>query len=1046
MNFGEILKKGFDKVANTSLLDFSPIGKVADTVAKSTKNTIDDKVVSTVKQYTTPKAISSGANTLAKAVANGFATFATSAAADTVRGGAAIIGEVTGNETAKKIATTKIGDINYGGPVGQWMGPVKTYGDRVLDRKAEGQGNVEAIAKSGAEAALDNPFGTGIKTVGFMGSLALKESGPAFKAALKTIAESKSGKQIAELLTPLVEGGKKSFDSLVGKLIKADNPQAVEKVILDSVEAKPGTVLDAIKNDKGGLTPMGKETVDDIKIPDNRFEKTVNTLNIPQKNKAVILNEAEAVKKTLAEVIGKPLTTDEVVKAAAKIEANVDNPILRETTKQMEANFKAAKDALASVSFKKGVNNEELKQILLFIESYKTNAGRLLNSVKMGGEALPPEIDMFIKVQKDLEKQGKSIEDILKAGEKYDLNTLEGQQQLYRELANSNWEKWLDKLRMNSMLSSPSTHFINLTSNIEGIGLMRPLTKAVAGGIDAARSALTGSERTQFAGEVVPYMKGLVDPKAWKEGAARAMDSLRGVQSFENVDLRSFDLSNKNAEFLKNPGQYLVAKAESFLDLIPRMTSAIDNLTATVGKNAEEAALKLRVSKGAKLAEEATGNINKLISEMSEKAMDSEVFRGKLVNETDGLLSNWVGEMTQKVQSFTYAKNPVLRLPAKFTLPFLRTAGNIVKTGIESGPQGLINLIGAKNKTEVVAKALIGSSIMTAAFTAAGGGKITAGYPTSQSEKDVWEKNGVTPYSVYINGKWVAYDKLHPAVAFPLAIAATLSQTANELKYSDSQAKDISLASIGAIAKFVGSQGYARSFGSLLSALNGDEQEASKIFSSIPSQLIPARAFLSWVDRLTSPVVAKTKEGADSFEKTLQQIGNQMPDWIVSPADYKVDDAGKAIPNPAQARPGNFTNALITSLGFKVSSTTKSIVEEMAGFKNAESFMKVENKKTAEQKAAMESMLKDFNNASSPEAKKEILTTYIKENPDMVKKLKEAIKKQVKDAVLTPEEKKMSNMTKAVKLKYIAEKIKGMETKEEKIKYVKHLQEIGLIE
>ena len=377
---------------------------------------------------------------------------------------------------------------------------------------------------------------------------------------------------------------KKEVDNLVGKLINKSTPADVEKAILDAVEAKPGTALDVLKNPSAAKV---SDVPDNIKLPeDQRFLNTVSRLDVPQKQKSAILSEVGSVKKTLSEVSGGPLTTDEVVRAASKIQAEVDTLFTKEGTKKMAANYKAAMDTLASISFKKGVSADELKQVLTFIETYKTNAGRLLNSVKMGGKALAPEMELFMKVQDDLLKQGKSVEDILKAAERYDLTTIEGQQQLYRDLANSSWEKWLDKVRMNSMLSSPSTHFINLTSNLEGIGLMRPLVKAVAGGIDAAKSAVTGAARTQFAGEVAPYLKGLVDPKAWKEGASRAADALKGIQSFENVDLRSFDLSNKAAKFSTDPKGYLLGRAEAFLDFIPRLTSAVDALTATVGKNA----------------------------------------------------------------------------------------------------------------------------------------------------------------------------------------------------------------------------------------------------------------------------------------------------------------------------------------------------------------------------------------------------------------------------------------------------------------------------
>lgn len=1030
------LEELLGKALNTSIIP-APIQKAADFVTSKTENTLDDKAVSTVKEYTTPKAIAGGANSLAKMLANSLATFTASAgdyaARTAVYGGAKAAGN---EELAQKAVTQKTGARELPGPIGKWIGPITTYADSQITRREEGQGPIEASLKTLGTAALDSPVGIELKPIFVGGSVALKQGLKEAAPIIEKIAASKSVSNITKWLGDIIKGGEKAEVSTLAKqLVDADTPELVTKTIDDAVKTS-GKLPE-----KPEISKLPKEKIpENISLPeDQRFVNTVNRMKITDKQKTQFLKEVENVRQGLEEYIGAPITKTDVINKSKEIEPIINKAFTREEQLEQMANYKSAMDTMAEVMQRGSINRRELAEVLKFVEATKTYYGRGLNNIKQIGESTNPSMKLFIKIAQDLEKQGKTMEDILKASEKYDLDTVVGQQGLYRELANSNWEKWFDKLRMNSMLSSPSTHAINTLSNVVGIGVLNPLTKAVAGGIDAARSALTGSERTQFAGEVLPYVKEYVNPKNWKEGWQNAVDAIKGVQSFDNVDLRTFDLTDKKLKLLskedlaKNPKEWIKSQTEKALDFFPRMSSAVDSLVGTFGEAGEKAALQYRKDMGV-----AVGNIEKLAKE----SVDKQVFRGKLVDEADGAATKAIGAMTQAIQHGSYSNNAPVRILSKMLTPFMKTAGNIIKTGVQYTPVGVLDLIGAKNKTEVVAKVAVGSAIMSALYKASQGGYVTSSYPTSKTERKLWEQNGIQPYSAYINGRWVSYEKLHPAIAFPIALMSGIQQKVREGEYSEETAANVGSAAFISMLKFIGSQGYARSFGSLIGAMNGDEQEASKVLSSVPSQLIPFRALLSWVDRITTDVQAKASDDASGVERIMQNILNQMPDFIAEPADFKTDSYGKALPNPSkESLGGGFLNAI----GIKNTPSPEGIVEDIVGYGKASAAMKAFNDKDKKTKAEVDKLIKTVQNLKSKEERVKLVSEFLQSNPEAAEKLSNSLKAQTKKAGLSMEETKIMGMSRKEKAEYIKLRISKMK-RGEAIEYVKSLAEKGVID
>jgi len=97
---------------------------------------------------------------------------------------------------------------------------------------------------------------------------------------------------------------------------------------------------------------------------------------------------------------------------------------------------------------------------------------------------------------------------------------------------------------------------------------------------------------------------------------------------------------------------------------------------------------------------------------------------------------------------------------------------NILKQGIEYSPLGITTLPGAANKTEQLAKSMVGSSVLLGASWLAMNGRTTWATPTSPKEKEAFYASGRQPYSIKIGDNWVSYSKLGP-LAYPIAMASS---------------------------------------------------------------------------------------------------------------------------------------------------------------------------------------------------------------------------------------------------------------------------------
>lgn len=673
---------------------------------------------------------------------------------------------------------------------------------------------------------------------------------------------------------PVIQGVKS--DRGVGGqnvLKKSLSPKELTKPILEKQLPNPKAVAGqkgALKDQSRDLGGSSGKSISQVKNPTDPYFN-VNKLNISDKSKLQVKQVVEETKPTIEKFIGAKLSNKEAVNLANNSSKVLHSTVTRKETLAWEAKMLKARQQLAAQATDGRVTQEYIDN-LLAIKTQGTDIARKLQSLSIGAD---PQVTTA--KQAILEAVLKSTDDadrVLKATQGVDFNDFRQATEFYRQFIKPTREEWLDLLRYNSMLSSPNTHIINTSSNYQGTGIVAPIEKTLLGGIDFLSSKMSGKPRKYLAGEGAAYAQGYYSNL--KNAAVKFSDVMRGKVMIENPDLRSIPLTTGGK-----------GKAvENILAVPMKLLEGMDQFFTTLTKGGVESSLAYRSSKGIKV-------LNPEIKAQQEAAQ--RLFRGDFSPEGQGYVLGVLDSGASSIMALRNSENPIVRTIAKFTLPFVRTPTNILKQGIEYSPLGLSTLWGATNKTEQLTKALMGTSIAAGAATLLGSDRLSWAEPTDAKQKAAFRAAGLQPYSVKIGDKWVSYSKLHPVVAFNLAFVAALHDAQKNQKLGDGEV-ETALAGLSKWVNFFADQSYVKNIGDFVASTKGDLEGPVRQLSNYPQQLIPFRALMGWVNRLTDPVQRKADSTGSMLDKQLQQLMTQIPGFSQK-VPARLDSKGQPIPN-----------------------------------------------------------------------------------------------------------------------------------------------------
>jgi hypothetical protein len=626
------------------------------------------------------------------------------------------------------------------------------------------------------------------------------------------------------------------------------------------------------------VSPLGPEVVSPKKVSQGIIPQNLNPtepyfnverLNISSPQKATLAKVVEETKPQIESVVGKKLSNKEAVEFANVTSRVLNRAIPRAETLAWEAKVLNARKLLAEQA-KNGTVTQDYIDNLVAIKSAGTDIARKLQS--LGVNVDPSEITAKQAILESILKVVDDTDAILKKAKGVDFNNFEQAADFYRQFVKPTAGDWIDKIRYTSMLSSPQTHISNIVSNLQGTGLIEPIVKTIEGGVDFLRAAATGGERTRFAGEGAAYLQGYYSKL--REAGQKFANIMKGKEFSSMSELYNLPLTKAGT---------VARKFENTQTFFPKLLQGMDEFFQVLTKGGLESSSKYRVAKGGKAVSE----------EAIAKEARKLLFNAEFGLKEEGPLLKALEYIPTKVMEARANANPVVSTIAKYTFPFVRVPSNILKASVEYSPAGIVTTIGAADKTRQLSKAILGTSIGLGTAMLAGSDRLSWSSPTDPTGRKAMEDAGIKPYSVKLGDKWVSYSKLHPAIAFNLALVAAIRDAEQNKKLDDTQI-DTLLAGAAKWVNFFADQSYVKNIGDFVSAAKGDLSGVSRYISNYPQQLIPFRALLGWINKITDPYQRQIDPTGTQLDKTLQNIASQIP-GLSQTLQPKMDEKGQPI-------------------------------------------------------------------------------------------------------------------------------------------------------
>lgn len=747
---------------------------------------------------------------------------------------------------------------------------------------------------------------------------------------------------------------------------------------------------------------------------DNYFLNT-GKLNVPQESKEFVQTELNKLRTGIEKDIGEKITNKDIVTKAKDIENATAQFVTKEEQESFLANALKLKQELAATA-KEGKLTPGFIEAVKNAKAMSTMSGRLLQAQKIVAD--PATSNIMRKMVEDIDRLGFDMDEVLKAADGIDFNNADEAAKFYREFVKPRAETWVDLLRYNSMLSNPLTQIVNTTSNLFGATVVKPLVKATTGVVDKIRSVLSNTPQEQFTSEAGSYIKGFASKDALSKAWTDFKDVMKGKMMPDNIDLKKIPLATEG------PKKALA----NVLEFPMKLMEASDRFMSALVESGEKKSLVYRQTR--------SGKLNPNIAEQAKDEAAKVLFRSALTDEKNGPLLNSIGGVAEKLQQMRNSQYAPLRWMSKLTIPFVHTGTNIIKQSIEFSPvTGLFTAVKAANKSEQIAKWAIGTAATLATASLVGNDRVTFSEPRDAKSKADFRAAGMQPYSIKIGDKWFSYQRLHPAIAFNMALTAALKDRLSDKTIDDSTASRI-LSAFAKYGTFISEQSYLKNIGDFVAGTQGDEDAWTQYFSNYPQQFVPFKSLLGWVEKLTDPVQRQADPKGTLLEKQMQQFMSQIPWAAQNYVPPRLDNDGNPIPNTDRV-----TNAFSPS---RVKTQTEAQKEDYDTITR----LKETNAKSAKAKAEKKDQVNQFLDSvktMTPEEKKAELTRLASENPNIVGDIKRELDARKKNFTSIERRIYALDVKNGERAAFIADEVKRFKTPQEKKDYIKNLVAKGII-
>lgn len=424
------------------------------------------------------------------------------------------------------------------------------------------------------------------------------------------------------------------------------------------------------------------------------------------------------------------------------------------------------------------------------------------------------------------------------------------------------YEVWI-----NGLLSSPTTHAVNILSNTMVAALTvgeRRLARAIGGNIPP--------------GETTAQMKGLIDGA--RDGLRLAWKSLKTGEPtdvMEKVEVEKRRSVSGESLNISGPAGRFADYLGEFVRIPGRLLTAEDAFFKSVGYRMELYAQAYRQTFNEGLKDEAAAKrVLEIIDNPPENIKLSAIDASRYQTFT-----NKLGEAGQSIEN---VRN---KIPfARVIMPFVRTPINIMSFTFERTPLAPIMgsvreeiAAGGARRDLALAKITMGSMVMAVSADLTLSGSITGAGPVDRDQKNILRATGWQPYSIKVGDTYYAYNRLDPTGAL-LGLAADMAEIMGQTTEADAQR--IAVAASLSIAQNMASKTYMSGLVDFMDAFfsSSTDPEANNYklnswLTRTAASVIPSG--VAAVERSISPELNATYDVLDRIKSRIPGYSEDLP-------------------------------------------------------------------------------------------------------------------------------------------------------------------------
>ena len=430
---------------------------------------------------------------------------------------------------------------------------------------------------------------------------------------------------------------------------------------------------------------------------------------------------------------------------------------------------------------------------------------------------------------------------------------------------------------INSLLSGPKTHLVNMLSNTS-VAFLQTFERGVAARL--ARSL--GDEQSVVVGESLAQLHGMVS--GIKDGFRYAGKAFKTGES--GYGLGKVELPRERAissEALKISSESWLGRGVDMLGAaanVPvRALGAADEFFKTIGYRMEVHAQALRkatqeVNSGA--IPEA--QLKERMADLIENPPESIRLTG-VDAATYQTFTNLPGNLTKAVSKLV-TEYPVFRI----LLPFVRTPSNIMRFTFERTPLAPLMkhvradiAAGGARRDLALARMGTGTATMLASADLAMNGQITGKGPSDASERQALQRSGWQQYSVKVGDRYFAFNRLDP-LGMTLGFAADMAEILANNEYGEEAEKsmdEVAIAISMSIANNITSRTYLSSLSDFFEAMADPERRAENFFKRLAGSAIPTG--VAEIARIQDPYMRESFNMLEAIRRRTPGLSDELP-------------------------------------------------------------------------------------------------------------------------------------------------------------------------